>query len=86
MKKVLTCALMSLCLLGCTKVTFETTTQDCATIRASATSWLWERQIKGFKFDYLKGTCELETYSSNPDKETIANLLNTLNKAIEKVP
>lgn len=85
MKKVLTCTLLSL-LLGCTTAKFETTTQDGATIRANATSWLWERQIKGFKFDYLKGTCELETYMSNPDKETIANLTETLQKALEKIP
>lgn len=86
MKKLLAVIVMAGCICGCTTAKFETTTQDGATIRATAKSWLWERQIKGFKFDYTKGTCELETYSSNPDKETIANLLNTLNKAIEKVP
>ena len=85
MKKTLI-AIALACVCGCTKVTFETTTQDCATIRATATSWLWERQIKGFKFDYIKGTCELETYMSNPDKETIANLTDTLQKALEKIP
>lgn len=85
MKRVMAAILLS-CACGCTTAKFETTTDSGNTIRATATSWLWERQIKGFKFDYIKGTCELETYSSNPDKETIANLLNTLNKAIEKVP
>lgn len=85
MKKTLISIALA-CGCGCTSVKFETTTADGATIRADATSWLWERQIKGFKFDYLKGTCELETYSSNPDKETIENLTTTLQKAIEKIP
>ena len=83
-KAIIAMALCAAC--GCTSVKFETTTADGATIRADATSWLWERQIKGFKFDYLKGTCELETYSSNPDKETISNLTTTLQKAMEKIP
>lgn len=83
-KTLITIALACVC--GCTTAKFETTTQDGATIRANATSWLWERQIKGFKFDYKNGTCELETYSSNPDKETIANLTETLQKALEKIP
>ena len=83
-KSIIAVVLATAC--GCTSVKFETTTADGATIRADATSWLWERQIKGFKFDYLKGTCELETYSSNPDKETISNLTTTLQKAMEKIP
>ena len=83
-KAIIAIVLATAC--GCTSVKFETITTDGATIRADATSWLWERQIKGFKFDYIKGTCELETYSSNPDKETIANLTTTLQKALEKIP
>lgn len=63
---------------GCTSVKFETKTPSGAIITASADSFLWDRQIKGFAFDYENGTVTLESFSTNPDKESIGKLCETI--------
>lgn len=85
MKSLLFCLMLAI-ISGCTTVRFETVTADGDTITAKASSFLWERQIKGFKFDYEAGTCELETYSSNPDKESIAKLCETVQALATAIP
>jgi hypothetical protein len=71
---------------GCTSIKFETVTKDGSTITAHADSFLWDRQIKGFKFDYEAGTVELESFSTNPDKESIGKLCDTVQTLVNAIP
>ena len=73
-------------LTGCTSVQFTTTTKEGTVIEATADSFLWDRQIKGFKFDYEKGTVELESFSTNPDKESIGKLCDTVQTLVNAIP
>jgi len=47
---------------------------------------LWDRQIKGFAFDYSKGTVTLESFSTNPDKESIGKLCDTVQTLVNAIP
>jgi uncharacterized protein YceK len=71
---------------GCTSIKFETVTKDGNTITAHADSFLWDRQIKGFAFDYSKGTVTLESFSTNPDKESIGKLCDTIQTLAPLIP
>ena len=71
---------------GCTSIKFETVTKDGNTITAHADSFLWDRQIKGFKFNYEAGTVELESFSTNPDKESIGKLCDTVQTLVNAIP
>ena len=71
---------------GCTSVQFVTTTKDGTVIEATADSFLWDRQIKGFAFDYSKGTVTLESFSTNPDKESIGKLCDTVQTLVNAIP
>ena len=71
---------------GCTSVQFKTTSKDGTVIEATADSFLWDRQIKGFKFDYEAGTVELESFSTNPDKESIGKLCDTVQALVNAIP
>lgn len=84
----LACALALLLFLacGCTSIKFETVTKDGSVITAHADSFLWDRQIKGFKFDYQTGTVELESFSTNPDKESIGKLCDTVQTLVNAIP
>ena len=79
-------AIALLLLSGCTSIEFETTTKDGNVITAHADSFLWDRQIKGFKFDYEAGTVELESFSTNPDKESIGKLCDTVQALVNAIP
>jgi hypothetical protein len=71
---------------GCTSIKFETVTKDGSVITAHADSFLWDRQIKGFAFDYSKGTVTLESFSTNPDKESIGKLCDTVQTLVNAIP
>lgn len=71
---------------GCATVSFKTTTPDGNTIEAKANSLLWDRQIKGFTFDYKAGTVSLESFDTNPDKESIAKLCDTVQALVNAIP
>jgi len=71
---------------GCTSVQFTTTTKEGTVIEATADSFLWDRQIKGFAFDYQKGTVTLESFSTNPDKESIGKLCDTVQTLVNAIP
>jgi uncharacterized protein YceK len=71
---------------GCTSIKFQTVTKDGNTITANADSFLWDRQIKGFAFDYSKGTVTLESFSTNPDKESIGKLCDTVQALVNAMP
>jgi hypothetical protein len=71
---------------GCTSIKFETTTKDGSIISAHADSFLWDRQIKGFTFDYQTGTVTLESFSTNPDKESIGKLCETVQTLVNAIP
>ena len=71
---------------GCTSIKFETVTKDGNAITAHADSFLWDRQIKGFKFDYQTGKVELESFSTNPDKESIGKLCDTVQTLVNAIP
>jgi hypothetical protein len=63
---------------GCTTTQFRTTLPDGRIIEATNTSCLWDRQLKGFKFNYEQGILEVESFDTNPDKESIKELCNTI--------
>ena len=67
---------------GCATITVTNTTKDGRIFEARAVSCLWDRQIKGLKFDYEKGTLEVETYNSSTDKETVGKALDTATTAL----
>lgn len=83
---VLLVCLALVLLSGCTSVQFTTTTKDGTVIEATADSFLWDRQIKGFAFDYQKGTVTLESFSTNPDKESIGKLCDTVQTLVNAIP
>lgn len=78
------CALVLLT--SCTTVEFKTVTKDGSIIEAKADSFLWDRQIKGFTFDYQTGTVTLESFSTNPDKESISKLCDTVQTLVNAIP
>ena len=84
--KALLFGLSMVILSGCTSIKFETVTKDGNTITAHADSFLWDRQIKGFAFDYSKGTVTLESFSTNPDKESIGKLCDTVQTLVNAIP
>jgi len=72
---VLACALLSS---SCTTTQFKTTLPDGRIIEAKNTSCLWDRQPKGFKFNYELGILEVESFDTNPDKASIKELCDTI--------
>lgn len=77
MKKLITLAAIAM-LCGCTTTGFKTTMSDGRVIEAKNTSCLWDRQLKGFKFNYELGILEVESFDTNPDKESIKELCTTI--------
>lgn len=80
-------ALAGLCIFcGCTTTGFKTTLPDGRVIEAKNTSCLWDRQLKGFKFNYELGILEVESFDTNPDKESIKELCTTIKSLVEAIP
>ena len=68
---------------GCTTASFKHTAKDGRTFEGSITSCVWDRQFKGFKFDYEKGLLEVEAFNSSTDKATAGKALDVAGKAID---
>lgn len=77
MKSIIPLAAL-LILAGCTTTGFKTTLPDGRIIEATNTSCMWDRQLKGFKFNYELGILEVESFDTNPDKESIKELCATI--------
>jgi len=67
---------------GCTTASVKNTTKDGRVFEASVTSCVWDRQIKGLKFDYERGTLEVQTFNSSTDKETAGKALDAATSAL----
>jgi len=70
------------CLTGCTTASFKHTALDGRTFEGSITSCVWDRQFKGFKFDYEKGLLEVEAFNSSTDKATAGKALDAATSAL----
>lgn len=70
---------------GCTTTGFKTTLPDGRVIEAKNTSCLWDRQLKGFKFNYEQGILEVQSFDTNPDKESIAKLCDTVHALVNAI-
>lgn len=68
---------------GCSHLTVSNQTQDGRIFKASAWSFLWDRNLGGLQFDYEKGTLEVLDLKSTPDKETIAKGVEMIGAALE---
>lgn len=68
---------------GCTTANVKNTTKDGRVFEASVTSCVWDRQIKGLKFDYERGTLDVQTFNSSTDKATAGKALDVAGKAID---
>jgi len=68
---------------GCQTASFKHTAKDGRTFEGSFVSCMWDRQIKGFKFDYEKGVLEVQNFGSSTDKETAGKALDTAKSALD---
>ena len=82
MKTILFACLSVIMLAGCTSLHYKTTTKDGRVIEASSYGFLHKRTVKGFEYDDSKGYLKVDSSDSNPDKESITALCNTINTLV----